>query len=557
MSNSVDKLKSQNYEAIVIGSGATGGLAALTLAEQGLRVLVIEAGPRLSATQALGSEPCNSLRRLQALSNGKHFHQVQHPGYWKSNPLLYSDERENPYTYPKDAPFYWTQGRQVGGRSLTWGGITLRLSDDEFNSSFQNNRFAEWPLDHSDLDLHYSSIERRLLIHGNCDQLLQLPDGYYQDPLPFTPSENSFSDIIQKGLDYPIIHSRGFGPHNPENDGEWPLFSSLGSTMAMAISTGLVEILSEHMAENLVMNPSCKYSSGVVVVDQSNGCRHQLKADLIVLCASTIQSLRFLLNSESTNHSEGFVDPSGMLGLHLMDHVSTCRFFTIPRENLPADQSTISTYQLSGAGSFLIPFGQHLDRSESVNFQGGYGLWGGIERFEPPGFLKRHRETVTGFLVGHGEVLSDHRNAVTLSEKTDQWGVHVPHISCEWRDNELAMVKHMQSQIEKIVSCAGGAIRPFHELLRLPFVGFLLKGAVGLRDAPPPPGYYVHEVGGAPMGVKESNSVVNNWNQLWRCRNVLVVDGACWPTSGWQSPTLTMMAITRRACLHAVTQSED
>ena len=121
-----------SWDAVVVGSGASGGVAALTLAEGGARVLLIDAGPDLKPRQALGSEPGNLLRRLAGINSGRHRRQAQHPGYWKANPRLYADERLHPYTHPTDRPFLWTRGLQVGGRSLTWGGITLRLSDEDF-----------------------------------------------------------------------------------------------------------------------------------------------------------------------------------------------------------------------------------------------------------------------------------------------------------------------------------------------------------------------------------------------------------------------------------------
>ena len=537
------------YEAIIIGSGATGGMAALTMAKAGVRTLVIERGPELDINQANGIEPCNMIRRLIGVTTGKYQSQYQHPGFWKSNPLLYADQKANPYTYPPKAPFIWTQGNQVGGRSLTWGGITLRLSNADFEASKDKPYTLEWPISYKDLEPHYSEIENFLKIYGNKDGLDQLPDGEYIGTIPFTESEQRFASIIKEKLNFPFIHSRGFGPNKDKT--KWPQFSSLGSTLKEAIRLGKVEILSNHIAEKLVLNNDRKSAKGVIIIDQKTGERSELESKLIILCSSTIQTIRFLLSSEETNNPNGLIDPSQSLGMNLMDHISTCRFFTLPNHpninNLPKNSTKNF---LSGAGSFFIPVGREVSNKDK--FIGGYGIWGGIDRFEPPDFLKKYKATKMGFLIGHGEVLPNNKNTVTLSKKADQYDIAIPHISIVWRENEKRMVQEMNRVIELTIKSGNGTILPVHEILNIPFGKQILNKSVAVNNDPPPPGYYIHEVGGAPMGTNKEKSVLDSWNRLWECQNVLVVDGACWPTSSWQSPTLTMMAITKRACENAI-----
>ena len=531
------------WDAIVVGSGASGGVAAMTLAEAGARVLVVEAGPDLTSTQAFGAEPGNLLRRIAGLTSGSHRRQSQHPGYWKNNPRLYADERLHPYEHPADQPFLWTRGLQVGGRSLTWGGITLRLSDEDLAGVEVAGEQIGWPLRSSDLTPHYAELERWLGVHGGRDGLDHLPDGDTQPALESTPAEERFADAVRQCLGYHVIPSRGFGPAPQGQDPAWPRSSSRGSSLPRALATGRTQLLCEHLVEHLLMDSHGDNAIGVVAIDQANGNRKVLKADLVVLAASTIQTVSILLRSRRGEQSNGFDDPSGRLGTRLMDHVSTSQFFAFP-ERVQEEQPP-----LTGAGSFFVPFGRHLP---SADFQGGYGLWGGIGRFDPPRWLRRRPSSITGFLIGHGEVLPRAENRVTLSERTDRWGMRVPSIACRWSANELAMVAHMRHSIQACIDAAGGEARPIKDLFHLPVIEPFLKGAVALSDGAAPPGYYIHEVGGAAMGSNETSSVVDSSNRLWRVPNVLVVDGACWPTSAWQSPTLTMMALSRRASLLAL-----
>ncbi len=537
------------YEVVIIGSGATGGMAALTMAKAGVRVLVIEKGPDLEINQAIGSEPCNMIRRIIGVTTGKYQTQPQHPGFWKSNPLLYADRKSNPYSYPTKAPFIWTQGNQVGGRSLTWGGITLRLCNEDFETSKDKEYSHKWPINYKDLESHYLEIESFLKVYGNKDDLTQLPDGKYIGNIPFTESEKVFAKNIKEKLKLPFIHSRGFGPYKDKT--KWPNYSSLGSTLKEALKLGKVEILSDHFAEKLVLNKDKKSAKSVIVINQKNGERIEIESKLIILCSSTIQTIRFLLSSEEKNNSNGLIDPSQSLGENLMDHISTCRFFTFPIDrNLKNSSEKKNNQVLSGAGSFFIPIGR--DRSSQNNFVGGYGIWGGIDRFEPPDFLKKYKDVKMGFLIGHGEVLPNKKNRVTLSDIKDQYDIPIPHISISWRENENNMVKEMNRVIKLIINSGNGTILPVDKIINIPFAKQILNKSVAVKNEAPPPGYYIHEVGGAPMGNNKEKSVVDNWNRLWECRNVLVVDGACWPTSSWQSPTLTMMAITKRACEKAI-----
>ena len=540
------------FDAVVVGSGATGGVAAMVLAEAGLRVAVLEAGPALTAGQALGREPANMFGRLEGVLGGSQRQQAQHPGYWKANPRLYVDERAHPYTTPADAPFLWSRGRQVGGRSLTWGGITLRLSDHDFAAAERDGEGASWPIRLADLAPYYSRLERLLGVHGGRDGLPQLPDGDTEAPLPLTPAERHLRQAIGTTLDLPLIASRGFRLHRPSPGQPWPRSSSPGVTLARALATGRVRLFPHSVVSHLELDGPGERARAVVVVDGRSGSHWRLEAPLVVLCASTIESLRILLHSSEASRGGGLVDPSGRLGRGLMDHVSTCRFFTLPVRDAPPPET-----ELSGAGSCFIPNTLNLPHSTAADaapgFHRGYGLWCGIQRFDPPTLLQRRPGQALGFLIGHGEVLADAANRVELeSGAVDGHGLPVPRITCRWGENERAMVAHMQARMGSVVAAAGGSIAPLEDLVRVPLLEPLLKGAVALGQGAAPPGYYIHELGGAAMAADEGGGVLTAWNQLWRARNVLVTDGSSWPSAAWQSPTLTSMALTWRACAAAV-----
>ena len=529
-------------EAIVVGSGATGGVAAMALAQAGLEVVVLEAGPELSPQQAYGREPLNSLRRLANLSSGSQRLAAQHPGYWKANPNLYVDERRHPYATPPDRPFLWTRGRQVGGKSLTWGGITLRLSDYEFKAAERDGHGRSWPIGHGDLAPWYGRLEALLQVHGARDGLPQLPDGDYRPPLPLTPAEQHLQSAIGRQLGLPLIHSRGFALRRPDQ-GPWPRSCSQGGALAVARATGRVRLISGAVVSHVQVDRRSGRADGVVYVDAASGRPCSLRAQLVVLCASTIESLRILLHSQQVGDLE---DVSGQLGHGLMDHISTSRFFALPEQPSPG------CTELSGAGSAFIPNTVNLGDQPDTDFLRGYGLWCGIQRFDPPRAFKRDPRGAVGFLIGHGEVLAQGHNRVSLDpERVDAWGVPIAHIDCRWGENETRMVAHMQARMEAVVACGGGRIAPLTDLFVVPLVEPLLRGSLAMAPGAPPPGYYIHELGGAAMADRDDHGVLNPWNQLWRTPNLLVTDGSCWPSAGWQSPTLTEMAVTWRACDHA------
>ncbi len=432
------------YDAIVVGAGATGGIAAKELAERGLKVLVLDAGPQLDPAVALGNPISNMARRAINLVTRQQSFQALHPGYWKTNPQLFVDERQNPYTTPADQPFFWTRGRQVGGRSLTWGGITLRLSDYEFKPASRDGYGDDWPIAYADLAPYYDRLEQFFQVKGRRDGLAQLPDGHYAPAAEFTPAELHVQQLLgDRRPDLPMIISRGFPLHRRSAEHLWPRSSSLGSSLKAALATGNVTLQPDAVVSHLTFDPSTRRAQGVAYVHRVNHTSHEVRGRIIVLCASTIESVRILLHSTETYQPGGLTNASGLLGRHLMDHMSTMTFFTLPSFTQPAPP-----FDLSGCDSFFIPRVVNLD-SPHPDFLRGYGLWGGIQRFWVPSLLRNFGTSALGFMVGYGEVLPHEDNQVQLNpDVVDAWGIPVPHISIRWSDNEHRMLRHMQGQIK-------------------------------------------------------------------------------------------------------------
>ena len=532
------------YDAIVVGAGATGGVAANTLAQQGLSVLVLDAGPQLAPDAVNAHSLTQGVLRLLNLATRKQSYQALHPGYWKANPNLFVNEKDNPYSTPPERPFYWIRGRQVGGRSLTWGGITLRLSDFEFKAASHDGYGRDWPISHGELAPFYSQLERSFQVKGNPDGLPQLPDGCYSEPPALTPAEVYLQKLIHQHFpDRQLISSRGFPLHCPSPEDPWPRSSSLGSSLKQALATGKVTVQPDAVVSHLTFDPVSRRARGVEYVHRVHKTTHEVRGHLVVMCASTIETVRILLHSTEPYQRGGLANQSGLLGRNLMDHVSTMQFFTLPQ--FPQLRKS---FDLSGCDSFYIPRFTNL-QGQQEDFCRGYGLWGGVQRVDIPALVRKTGNQALGFLVGCGEVLPQVNNRVELSaERVDAWGIPVAHIDFTWSDNEYRMLTHMQQQIRTLIDRAGGRCVSPAEILRAPFMSGVLSQIEERSMTSARPGYYIHEVGGAPMGTSPDHSVVNPCNQCWDAPNVLVVDGACWPTSGWQNPTLTEMAITARAC---------
>lgn len=546
--------KPEPWDAIVVGSGATGGAAARKLTEGGMRVLVLEAGKPVSSLSDYGSFFTNGVRLLyRHFVSKRQSVQEAHPTYWATHPDFFVDDQDNPYTTPEGKPFRWIRSRRVGGRSLVWDAVTPRLSDFEFLAARRDGFGPEWPIRHDDLAPYYSDLERLLGVHGSREGLAQMPDGEFLEPRPMTPAEKIFKERVEKKFgDRRVLISRGIGGGRGPAPGEvQPKIASTATTLRAAEATGRLTVRPNSVVGRILTEADGSRAIGVEVYDAETGQSEEIHARFVFLCASTIESLRILMNSRGRAHPEGIGASSGVLGHYLMDHSAGNVYFYMPDVRDDGGR-----YELLGSDSIMIPRYQNLGEKKEPYLR-GFGIWGGIQRLPVPAFLRKHPEMPMGFLCGRSETLPHFDNRVELDPSVkDRWGLPAAHIVCEWKEQDLALAAAARAETQEVVEAAGGKVASVTEIFHTPFVaGHIQKMQKEWKLSTP--GMFVHEVGGARMGGDPKSSVVDPFCRTWDVPNVYVTDGACWPTSGWQNPTLTEMAITGRAAEHALKEGRS
>ena len=314
------------WDAIVVGSGANGGAAARQLTAAGMRVLLLEAGRAVENRSQYGSFFDNASRGLyRHLFTRNQQVQKSHPTYWNANPDFFVDDLENPYSTPANRPFHWIRGRQLGGRTLTWDAVTPRFSDFEFKAARCDGLGPDWPIGHDELAPYYADFERLLGVHGSREGLPELPDGEFLAAQPMTPSEVVFKERVEKRFpERRVISSRGLlANRQPARGQHHSPISSLATTIAAAMATGRLTIRSHAVVAGLLFTPDGSRATGVQVIDALTRKEEELRARVVFLCASTIESLRILMNSQCAAHPAGARRILG--GTRALRHGSQCR----------------------------------------------------------------------------------------------------------------------------------------------------------------------------------------------------------------------------------------
>ncbi|WP_319641308.1 GMC family oxidoreductase [Novosphingobium sp. JCM 18896] len=552
------------FDAIVVGSGMSGGMSAKELCERGLKVLVIERGRKLvhgeSYTDNLqpwevpnaGMVPEEDLARHYKIQ-GESFITAATQQYWVK-------DDENPYITPEGKPFDWIRGYHLGGRSIMWGRQSYRLSAQDFEANAKDGHGSDWPIRYDDLAPWYSHVEKFIGVAGSKEGLPQLPDGDFLPAFALNDGELQFKAAIEKAFPgRKVIPGRTANlsqaqPHHEElgrmtcqarslcdrgcTYGAY--HSSLSSTLPAADRTGNLTIVTDAIVHSLVHDPKTGKVSGVRVIDSNTKARKTYEAKIVFLNASTIGTAQILLNSKSEAMPRGLANSSDMVGRNLMDHL-----FALSVAGLLPNGPKDSFYHGRRPTGLYIPRFRNVTEP-GEGFLRGFGYQGGVSRMSwragigQPGIgaeLKaRTRKLGPWFtyISGFGEMLPNPENRVTLSTtQVDKWGIPLVEVNCVHGPNEQKMAKQILDDGKAMIQAAGGFV-------------------VSTATEPGTPGLGIHEMGTACMGKDPKTSVLNKFNQAHDVKNLFITDGAAMASSGCQNPSLTYMALSARAAHHAV-----
>ena len=553
----------KNFDAIVVGSGISGGWAAKELCEKGLKTLVLERGRMVKHIE---DYPTMNLDPWDVKHSGrttqeelKNYNKQKRWGIHEGNRHFYNKDSE--YDYDEIKPFDWIRGTQVGGRSLIWGRQTYRWSDDDFEANLRDGIAVDWPVRYKEIAPWYSYVEKFIGVSGEALNLTQLPDSVFLPPMELNCVEKELQSSIAKNYTDRVL-TIGRVAHITEGtkngsgrkacqyrnrcDRGCPYgayFSSNSSTIPVAEKTGKLTLRPNSVVSEVIYNKDKKRATGVRVVNTTTKEISEFKAKIIFLCASSMASTAILMNSKSDRFPNGLGDDSGELGHNIMDHQLGSgasgkyegykdRYYYGRRPN-----------------GFYIPRFRNIGgKSKNLDFIRGYGYQGGASRGD---WSKAIKELSYGSdfknailepggwsigMGGFGEVLPYHENRMFLDyNKIDSYGLPKIVFDAEFKENEKKMKEDWKIQAAEMLENAGCK-------------------DVTINDSNAPIGKGIHEMGTARMGRDPKTSVLNKYNQIHSVKNVFVTDGAFMTSSGTQNPSLTYMAFTARAVDHAVSE---
>ena len=558
----IQSVAERTYDAIVIGSGVSGGWAAKELTEKGLRVLMLERGKPLEHVsgyenamkapwemQYAGRLTNEQIATHPKLSRDYPYNEMTEKYWMKDVDSLYKEEKR----------FDWFRPNIVGGKSIMWGRQTYRLSDIDFEANLREGIAVDWPIRYADIAEWYSYVERFAGISGEKLGLPQLPDGEFLPPMEMFHVEKEVKRRLEKHFPDRVLtigrvanlseaakEQLGVGRSRCQYRNKCNLgcpfgayFSTQSSTLPAAAKTGRLTLRPDSIAMQILLDESSQRATGVRVRDSVTMEDREYLAKLVFVCASTVSSTSLLLNSVSNRFPDGLGNDSGQLGHNLMDH----HFRIGASGTWPSDLDKY--YYGRRANGIYIPRYRNLG-SEKRDYQRGFGFQGGASRqgwqrnIAEMAFGAEFKEELTHpgdwtmGLTGFGEMLPYFQNKLTLDRETkDKWGLPVVVFDAELQDNEKKMRVDMANDAKEMLEASG------------------LKN-VKIYDNGSFPGMAIHEMGTARMGRDPKTSVLNGHNQVHAVKNVFVTDGASMTSASCVNPSLTYMALTARAADFAV-----
>lgn len=550
--------KKNTFDAIVVGTGVSGGWAAKELTEKGLKTLVLERGRMVkhpdypTATKDPWDFPYQDGLTAEEL---KDYEKQNRTGYTvrQSTKHWWVKDTENPYTEVKR--FDWMRGYHVGGRSIMWGRQSYRLSEMDFEANAKDGVGVDWPVRYHELAPWYDRVEQFIGVSGLNEGIPQIPDGKFLPPMELNCVEREFKSKVSEKLNRLVTIGRTANataplPHSPQRGtcqfrnlcmrgcpyGGY--FSSVSSTLPAAEKTGNMTLRPNSIVHEIIYDDKKQKAKGVRVLDAETGEQHEFYAKVIFLCASTMGSAFVMLNSTSSRFQNGFGNDSGELGHNVMDH-----HLSIGARG-EVDGFDDQYYSGRRANGFYIPRYRNIG-SDNRDYIRGFGYQGGASRdawyrvvneLTIGADLKKLAVTPGKWGIGmggFGEMLPYHENKVYLNkELKDKYGLPTLTFDVEYKDNEKKMRVDMMNDAVAMLEAMGAK----------KVEGFDNGGAPGLG---------IHEMGTARMGKNPKTSVLNKWNQVHACKNVYVTDGSFMTSSACQNPSLTYMAFTARAVDHA------
>jgi choline dehydrogenase-like flavoprotein len=545
------------YDAIVVGSGISGGWAAKELTEKGLRVLLVDRGHMVEHGDypfegRLPSEvPARNIMPPRAIKSD-YFAGTR--GYvTPASAQFHINDRLNPYATDDGNKFYWIRPGAFGGKSLIWGRWSFRWSAEDFTVNRRDGAGDDWPIGYDDVAPWYSYVERIAGISGSRENLRHLPDSEFQPPIPMNVAETWLKARLESA--YPgrkLIPARmsNITEDMPEQGRTkcqfrnqcrngcsfGAYFSTQAVTLPMAQATGRLTVRTNAVVTSLDYEPASRKVTGVRVVDTRTGAAEVIPARLVFLCASAMSSTQILLNSRKPGTGESYFDESGTLGRYVMDHI----FRVLIRGEVPG-LAEFGEYGRRPGGVYIPRF-RNVEKDDGIGFHRGYGYQGGATRLPlgPTGFGAAMKHGMRGYgpwmfqMAPFGECLPYRDNQVRLHpDKVDRFGMPQMLFNVRFHDNETRMMDDAQAEGEAMLKAAG------------------LKNVTSLRGEHVP-GDAIHEMGGARMGNDPASSVLNRWGQTHGAANVYVTDGAQMVSASCVNPSLTYMALTARAADHAV-----